>query len=76
MPRRPVVTGREAIRALEKAGYELTRQHGSHAILVHPDTEKVVTVPVQAGRELTPKTLSSILSQAGLSADELRRLLK
>jgi predicted RNA binding protein YcfA (HicA-like mRNA interferase family) len=70
------VNSRQVVRALERAGFEFARQHGSHAILVHPASENVVTVPVHSGRELTPKTLSSILRQAGLTAEEFRELLR
>ena len=76
MPRRPVVTGKEMIRALERAGFFLDRQRGSHVTMRHRDTRRSVTVPVHAGAALTPKILSSVLEQAGLTVDELRRLLK
>ena len=35
MARLPVVSGRRVVRALEKAGYELDRQRGSHMVLRH-----------------------------------------
>ena len=31
----PVVSGSEAVKASEKAGYEIDEQHGSHIILRH-----------------------------------------
>ena len=77
MPRQPRATGAETVRALQRAGWVVARQRGSHALLVHPDKpgRQPVTVPVHAGRILKPKTLASILDQAGLSVDEMRRLL-
>lgn len=75
MPRKPVVTGKEAIRALERAGFLFDRQRGSHVMMWHPQSRRTVTVPVHAGETLGPKTLHSILRQAGLSAEDFRELL-
>jgi predicted RNA binding protein YcfA (HicA-like mRNA interferase family) len=35
----------------------------------------VVTIPVHSGEIIKPKTLKSILDQAGMTVDELRALL-
>jgi hypothetical protein len=48
---------------------------GSHVILHHADRPGRVTIPVHAGVTLKPKTLLSILDQAGVSVDELVNLL-
>jgi hypothetical protein len=45
------------------------------AILHHADRPGRVTIPVHAGVTLKPKTLLSILDQAGVSIDELVNLL-
>ncbi|HEX6386631.1 MAG TPA: type II toxin-antitoxin system HicA family toxin [Anaerolineae bacterium] len=37
MPQLPIVSSRELIAALEKAGFESVRQKGSHLRLRHPD---------------------------------------
>jgi len=71
-----VLTGEEMVRVLEKAGFLFDRQNGSHRIMWHPQLRRAVTVPVHAGETLSPKTLSSILRQAGLTADDLRDLLR
>ena len=68
----PRVSGAEAVRALEQAGFAFRSQRGSHPKLRHPDG-RIVIVPMH--RELAPGTLRSILKQAGLSIDELRGLL-
>jgi predicted RNA binding protein YcfA (HicA-like mRNA interferase family) len=44
-------------------------------MLHHESRAGRVVVPVHAGRILKPKTLLSILDQAGIDADELRGLL-
>jgi predicted RNA binding protein YcfA (HicA-like mRNA interferase family) len=68
----PVVSGLEVIRAPLRAGLVEVRQRGSHVHLRHADG-RGVTVPVH--RELAPGTLRSVLRQAQLGADDLRRLL-
>jgi predicted RNA binding protein YcfA (HicA-like mRNA interferase family) len=42
----------------------------------HPDhPERRVTVPLHTGKVLRPKTLASMLDQAGISVEEFRRAL-
>lgn len=71
----PQVSGTRLVRALEKAGWTILRQSGSHAQMNHPRRSGRVTVPLHGSRSIPPKTLATILNQAGLSADELRDLL-
>ena len=70
-PRLPRLSGAEAVRALERAGFAVVSQRGSHRKLRHPDG-RVVIVPMH--RELASGTLASILRQAGLSQAELEEL--
>jgi predicted RNA binding protein YcfA (HicA-like mRNA interferase family) len=72
-PRLPVVSGQQLIKALERSGWEISRQRGSHVRLHHQDRRIFLTVPLH--RELKRGTLSGILADAGLNADELRDLL-
>lgn len=74
MSRLPRLVDRKVLQALKKAGFEVRRVKGSHHQLVHPTTGKRVTVPAH-GEILAPKTLQSILRQAGLSIEELGRFL-
>ena len=71
----PRVTGREVVRALERAGFVFDRQRGSHVILVYPQRRQRVSVPIHAGRIVKLGTLKGILEDAGLSRDEFGRLL-
>jgi predicted RNA binding protein YcfA (HicA-like mRNA interferase family) len=75
MPKLPRVTAAETIRVLEKIGFVLDRQKGSHRIYYHPNGSRAV-VPVHAGKILSPKVLKDILRSAGLSVEEFVRLLK
>jgi predicted RNA binding protein YcfA (HicA-like mRNA interferase family) len=60
MPRLPRLTARQIITALEKVGFSLARQSGSHMIYKNP-AGKRVTVPFHASKILHPKVLKSIL---------------
>jgi predicted RNA binding protein YcfA (HicA-like mRNA interferase family) len=75
MPPLPRITGRELVRALGKLGWQVVAQKGSHAHLKNPAHDGRVTVPLHAGETIGPGLLRSILSQAGFTADELRRVL-
>ncbi len=71
----PRITVKELLRALRRAGWADDHQTGSHLFLRHPTGSGTVVVPMHARVVIKPKTLQSILDQAGLSADELRELL-
>jgi predicted RNA binding protein YcfA (HicA-like mRNA interferase family) len=75
MPRLPVLSGREVIKALREIGFEERRQRGSHIILVKESdgVKKAVVVPNH--NEIDVGTLIEIIRQAGLKKDEFRKLL-
>ena len=75
MSRLPVLHAAHLLRALQKVGFRIVRQRGSHARLRHPDG-RVVTVPVHPGQDIGRGLLRKILRDAELSPDELRELLK
>ena len=74
-PKLPRVTAAEVIKVLEKIGFRLARQSGSHKIYKNPEGKRV-TVPFHSGKILHPKVLRSILRDADLSVEEFKRLLK
>jgi len=69
----PVISGRECINALQKAGFFIKKQHGSHIILRRNDPFSQLVVPEH--KELDRGTLRAIIRQAGLSVDEFKALL-
>ena len=71
----PRVTASEIIKVLDKSGFVLTRQSGSHKIYKN-DEGRRATVPFHSGKILHPKVLKSILKEADLSIEELKDLLK
>jgi predicted RNA binding protein YcfA (HicA-like mRNA interferase family) len=74
LARLPVVSGRQLVRALERTGYVVDRQKGSHVILrqTQPPFRRL-TVPDH--KELAKGTLRAILREVGLTSDELGDLL-
>jgi predicted RNA binding protein YcfA (HicA-like mRNA interferase family) len=62
------------MRALERAGFEMQRQKGSHATLRHPLSRRTTVVPVHPGDVKRP-LLKMIIAQAGLSEEEFMALL-
>ncbi len=61
------LTVRDAIRAIERAGWFRVPARGGHRQYRHPSKEGRVTVPGRLSDDLHPKTAKSILRQAGLS---------
>ncbi len=71
----PRITAAEAIRVLERVGFLLARQSGSHKIYKNKEGKRV-TVPYHTGRTLHPKVLRSILRDANLTVERFKELLK
>jgi predicted RNA binding protein YcfA (HicA-like mRNA interferase family) len=51
----PSVKPKEFIRVIEKSGFYLNRQKGSHAIYKNIDSRRVV-VPIHSGKDLKQET--------------------
>ena len=74
MSKLPVVSGRDAVKALRKLGYQVDHQTGSHVIL-RLETPPHRRVTVRAHPELAKGTLCAIIREAGLTVGEFRKLL-
>jgi predicted RNA binding protein YcfA (HicA-like mRNA interferase family) len=74
MSKLPVISGRELVRVLEKVGYAVDRQHGSHIILLRQNPQGMTVVPDH--RELDRGTLRAILRQADITPAQLTELLR
>ena len=69
MPKLPRIPSLLVIRALKRAGFYEFHQSGSHVQLRNFDKLNVrVTIPFHR-KDLTPKTLKSIIKQADLTVD-------
>jgi len=74
-PRLPVLSARDLLRALDRAGFRVVGRQGSHVRLKgqRNGRTRVCVVPFHA--EVAPGTLKSILRQAGLTREDLDLLL-
>ncbi len=60
--------------ALERAGWEIKRQRGSHAVLRKVGHPLLVTIP-RHRRDVPRGTLRAIITDAGMTVEEFVRLL-
>ena len=65
MPRLPRVTAKQVISILEKRGFKLVRQSGSHKIFRNSEGKRT-TVPFHDSKILHPKVLKNIIKDAGI----------
>jgi predicted RNA binding protein YcfA (HicA-like mRNA interferase family) len=70
----PAPTGEAVVRALERAGFRVSRVRGSHHVMRHPNGRGTV-VPVHAGETIGPGLLGKILRDCGLDREAFRELL-
>ena len=74
MPKLPVVSGMDVVKALAKIGYEVDHQTGSHMILRRRDPpHRRLTIPRH--KELAKGTLRATIREAGLTVEEFLRLV-
>ncbi|OGZ73020.1 MAG: hypothetical protein A2998_00950 [Candidatus Staskawiczbacteria bacterium RIFCSPLOWO2_01_FULL_37_25b] len=70
MPRLPRLTAKQIISILEKHGFKLVRQSGSHKIFRNSEGKRT-TVPFHDNKILHPKILRSILKDTEIESEEL-----
>jgi predicted RNA binding protein YcfA (HicA-like mRNA interferase family) len=70
MPSIPGINHLRAVAALEKAGYRILRQ-GSHIVMT--DGSRILTIPRH--NPVNAFTMGGIVRDAGLSAEQFRKLL-
>lgn len=73
MTQLPVISGRECVAALERAGFTVRRRVGSHIVMRRDSLFAQTVVPDH--RVLDRGTLRAIIRQAGLNVDAFVRLL-
>jgi len=74
-PKLPTVSGRQVIRALERIGYYVVRQRGSHIRLRDETNPEHLPLTVPDHKTVKPGLLRKILRDASLSVDEFIDLL-
>jgi len=73
MSRLPRISGKQAISALQKAGFTIIRQSGSHIVIKRSDPFAQLVIPNH--KELDTGTLRAIIRQADISVDDFIALL-
>jgi len=70
MPKLPLVSGSKAVKALQRLGFFVDRQRGSHVVMkkVTVEGERGCVIPMH--KEVAPGTLRSVLKMAGVSPEE------
>ena len=70
---RPVEADK-VVKALNKLGFEIARQKGSHLVMKHPDG-RVTMVPIHGGEELGRGILRQIAHDIKIGKDEFVKIL-
>ena len=73
--RLPVLKPREAVNALEKAGWYIHRQKGSHLVMHKTGSRNIAVIPMHT-QDLPKAALRGILNDAELSIEEFIELLR
>ena len=71
MPKFPGLSGKEIVRALEKLGFHVTRQSGSHILMKRGEMGCVIP----NHKEVKVGTVNGILRQAAISPEEFEQAL-
>ncbi len=75
-PKLPVVSAYQVIRVLQRVGYEIVRQRGSHIRLRDETDPNHLPVTVPNHKTIKPGLLQQILRDANLTVDQFLSLLK
>jgi len=73
MPKLPRISGRKAVRAFQRAGWEVARQRGSHVVLTKAGSIYTLSVPLHP--VLGPGLLRDLIRKAELTVEEFTELL-
>ena len=68
MAKPPILSGREVVTALKRAGYVQVGQKGSHIKLWHPGTHSILIIPDH--KAVDRWTLKGVLHSAEISVEE------
>lgn len=69
MSKLPRLTAKQAMRIVEKYGFKLVRQSGSHKI--YRKENKRITIPFHSGKTLHPKIVKNIIETLEIDIEDL-----
>jgi predicted RNA binding protein YcfA (HicA-like mRNA interferase family) len=64
----PTLSGKEVMRVFESFGWSITRQRGSHIIMIKEG--EIITLSIPNHKEIAKGTLRSLIRSANLTVDE------
>ena len=75
MPKLPSISGKKAIKAFEKIGYQVVRRKGSHIRLRHKTEKNKLPLTIPNHKVISKGLLRKLLRDAELTIDEFLKLL-
>jgi len=66
---------RKLIKILERVGFKVVRQKGSHVIMMNDKGTRTV-IPVHPGKDVKPGLIRAIIKEAGLRREDYMKLLE
>jgi predicted RNA binding protein YcfA (HicA-like mRNA interferase family) len=64
----------ELIRKLKKLGFVGPIPGGKHLRMVHPETKKIIPIPMHKGKDVSVGLIREIINEIGISREEWLRL--
>jgi len=68
------ISANEFKHALERDGFKQTKKKGGYLVFRHPDKRRVILSFHRPSDTFPPKTLKSMIQDAGWTEEDLRRL--
>ena len=75
MPKITPINPNDLIKILQKSGFKIIRQKGSHIIMIDNRKTRIV-IPVHPRKDVKPGLIRAIIKEAGLSREDFFKLLK
>ena len=75
MQKIPPVSPKKIIKLLERLGFKVVRQKGSHIIMIDENRRRIV-VPNHPGKNIKPSLVRVIIKEVGISRQEFFELLR
>jgi len=75
LPKISPLNPHKLIKILQKAGFKVIRQKGSHVIIIN-DRKTRIVIPVHPGKDVKSGLIRAIIKEAGLNREDFFKLLK
>ncbi len=75
MPKPPIVSGAQAVKAMQRLGFQVDRQRGSHVVMKRTTPAGASGCVIPMHREVALGTLRAALKQAGVTVEEFTAVL-